>query len=185
MRSIGRFSRLAIVPAIVATHVSCRSGATARAGASEGRSCPVTNPNGQGLQASDGTRLGNHGDGSTLATSLWGGAVVFKPGGPGCVGADGSLWMKWPWWRGTRGQLSVRGRSLDGSPGAVKAAILPYGETGFQASALVFPAPGCWEVTGQVADATLSFNVEAVKIGEGPDSPCDALVPAAAIRALR
>ena len=53
--------------------------------------CPATRPNGRGLQAADGTQGGNHGDGARLATSLWDGAVVFKPGGPGCVAADGSL----------------------------------------------------------------------------------------------
>lgn len=93
--------------------------------------------------------------------------------------------MKWPWWRGVRGQLAVRGRSLDGASGAVKAAILPYGETGFQPSALVFPGPGCWEVTGQVGEVSLSFVVLVEKVAEGPASPCEALFPGAALRTIR
>jgi hypothetical protein len=188
MRRFGQVSRLAIVLPVIASLQLGNGWATddtsGPSAPSKNNACPVTKPNGQGLPGADGTQ-GNHGDGAGLATSLWHGATVFKPGGPGCVGTDGSLWMKWPWWRGKRGPLSVSGQSVDGSPGAVKAAILPYGETGFQATALVFPGPGCWEVTGQVGDATISFVVEAVKVGQGPQSPCDALFPAAAIRSLR
>src|SRR5262245_12484285 len=90
---------------------------------------------------------------------------------------NGSLLMKWPWWRGVKGQIRVRGRSLDGQPGAVKVAILPYGETGFQSSALVFPGPGCWEVAGEVARSSISFVVEVEKLAEGPASKCEALFP--------
>ena len=147
--------------------------------------CPVTSPNGRGLPGAEHPQ-GNHGDGSGLATSLWSeGTVTFKPGGPGCVAADGSLLMKWPWWRGVRGSLAVRGRRLDGASGAVRAAIQPYGEAGFQPSALVFPGPGCWEVTGQVAEASLSFVVLVEKVAEGPASPCEALFPRAALRTIR
>jgi len=146
--------------------------------------CPITGPNGRGLP---GEQLqGNHGDGSRLSTSLWpDGKVTFKPGGPGCVAQDGSLLMKWPWWRGVRGHLAVDGRSLDGAPGVVRAAILPYGESGFQPSALVFPGPGCWEVSGHVADATLTFVVLVDKVAEGPSSPCEALFPAKALQSLK
>jgi hypothetical protein len=147
--------------------------------------CPVTSPNERGLPGEPAPQ-GNHGDGSSLSTALWpGGRVTFKPGGPGCVARDGSLLMKWPWWRGIRGQLAVDGRSLDGSSGVVRAAILPYGETGFQASALVFPGPGCWEVSGHVGEATLSFVVLVEKVAEGPSSRCEALFPAEALRSLK
>jgi hypothetical protein len=150
-----------------------------------GSGCPVTSPNGRGLPGAEHPQ-GNHGDGSGLATSLWpDGSLTFKPGGPGCVATDGSLLMKWPWWRGVRGPLTVRGRSLDGASGAVRAAILPYGETGFQPSALVFPGPGCWKVTGQVAEVSLSFVVRVEKVAGGPASPCEALFPQAALRTIR
>ena len=146
--------------------------------------CPVTAPNGRGIPAVEGgSPGGNHGDGAHLATSLWAeGSIAFKPGGPGCVASDGSLLMKWPWWRGVRGKVSVRGRSLEGKPGTVKAAILPYGEMGFQPSALVLPGPGCWEVTAEVAKASISFVVLAEQVGEGPASSCEALFPRAALR---
>jgi hypothetical protein len=32
-----------------------------------------------------------------------------------------------------------------------------YGDTGFQATALIFPTEGCWEVTGEVGDTRLTF----------------------------
>lgn len=147
--------------------------------------CPVTKPNGRGLPGAERPQ-GNHGDGSGLATSLWSnGTLTFKLGGPGCVATDGSLLMKWPWWRGVRGSLTVRGRSLDGASGAVRAATLPYGDMGFQPSALVFPGPGCWEVIGQVAEVSLSFVVLVEKVAEGPASPCEALFPRAALQAIR
>ena len=38
-----------------------------------------------------------------------------------------------------------------------------YGEKGFQPSALFFPTEGCWEVTGRVRDATLTFVTIVVK----------------------
>jgi hypothetical protein len=48
-------------------------------------------------------------------------------------------------------------------------AHIPSGYSGsFQATRLVFPTPGCWEVTGRVGEASLTFVVVVVKIGEGP-----------------
>jgi hypothetical protein len=109
------------------------------------RACPMTSPNLQG-RLFPGAE-GNHGNAglSTWATS----PVVFKPGGPGCVAPDGSLLIKWPWWRGIRGQLAVTGRSLDGLPGVVRAAYVPYGETGFQSTAMVFPGAAAGRSPGR------------------------------------
>jgi hypothetical protein len=39
---------------------------------------------------------------------------------------------------------------------------------GFHATALIFPTPGCWEVTGRVGDASLTFVLEVEKLGNGP-----------------
>jgi hypothetical protein len=44
------------------------------------------------------------------------------------------------------------------------------GDFGFQSSSLIFSTPGCWEVTGHVADVSLTFVTKVVKIGEGPVS---------------
>ncbi|MDE3111597.1 MAG: hypothetical protein KGK34_01490 [Chloroflexota bacterium] len=32
-----------------------------------------------------------------------------------------------------------------------------YGDTGFQASGVLFPTEGCWEITGAVGNSTLTF----------------------------
>jgi hypothetical protein len=65
--------------------------------------------------------------------------------------------MKFPWWRGpdVNGGLQLSGREL--SKGAEIIPDIPdgYGPTGFQASALGFPTPGCYEITAMVADARL------------------------------
>lgn len=142
--------------------------------AAETPTCPVTAPNGRGRAGQRGG--GNHGN-EALATSLWtAGRVDFRPGGPGCVEPNGYLGMKWPWWRSVRGALTIEGRRLDGSAGPLRASIPKgYGETGFQSTGLLFAGPGCWEVTGRVGDASLSFVTLVVKVAEGPAPRCRAL----------
>ena len=154
--------------------------ASSPAGETAANTCPVTAP---ALRNPLGGSPVNHGDTSRLATSVWS-PVVFRPGGPGCVGPRGALLMKWGWWRGVKGQIAVTGRSLDGRPGTVRVVYPPYGDIGFQASALVFPGPGCWEVTGRVADAAVTFVVLVEKVGEGPSSKCGDLFPQAALAQL-
>ncbi len=74
---------------------------------------------------------------------------------------DGSIREKFPWWRGVRGRLTISGRRLDGPAGPLRADVPDgYGETGFQATAIFFPSEGCWEITGRVADAQLTFVLE-------------------------
>ena len=125
--------------------------------------CPVTAPNGStppGEQPSPNL----HGNGQ-IWTVLWPeGRVVFEPGGPGQILPDGSLDMKWGWWRGVTGQLTIEGRRLDASAPPLRADIPEgYGAAGFQASGLIFPSPGCWEVTGRVGEAKLTFVTLVVK----------------------
>lgn len=116
--------------------------------------CRVTSPNGAapaGELPAD-VYLGN----GALWTALWPDGVVHIPAQN--IQSDGRLWMKWPWWRGVAGPLTITGRRLD-APAAPLAASIPegYGATGFQATGLEFAAPGCWQVTGRVGDATLTF----------------------------
>jgi hypothetical protein len=35
---------------------------------------------------------------------------------------------------------------------------------------LVFPTPGCWEVTGRVGTTRLTFVTQVMKIGKGPST---------------
>ena len=106
-----------------------------------------------------------------LSTILWPkGKVIFEPGGSGFVLEDGALAMKFPWWRLVEGQLTIEGHRLDGPAAPLRASVPDgYGATGFQSTALIFPAPGCWEVTGRVGGGSLTFVTQVVKIGEGPE----------------
>ena len=104
-----------------------------------------------------------------LSTVLWPqGEVIFRPGGSGFVTPDGALGMKFPWWRGVRGTLRIEGRRLDGPAGPLRSEFVDYGPTGFQASYVIFPTPGCWEVTGRAGEASVTFVTRVVKVGDGP-----------------
>jgi hypothetical protein len=105
-----------------------------------------------------------------LAVSVWReGTVVFKPGGPGFVLSDGALSMKFGWQRRVHGALTITGRRLDATASPLRANIPSgYGDIGFQATALIFPTPGWWEVTGKAGAASLSFITRVVKVGDGP-----------------
>jgi hypothetical protein len=95
------------------------------------------------------------------------GTVVFRPRGPGSVEPDGSLAMKFGWTRGEglRGKLKIHGRRLDAPAPPLRADIPDgYGDTGFQATALIFPTEGCWEVTGEVADTRVTFVTKVVRV---------------------
>jgi hypothetical protein len=125
-------------------------------------SCPVTQVNG-----GEGGIYGNESvDVSLPAKSRF----IFAPGQPGFAAvSDGALGMKVGWERHQKGQLRISGRRLDGSAKALRARIPDgYGESGFQSTYLIFPTPGCWEVTGTVAQDSLVFVVWVVKVAEGP-----------------
>lgn len=77
---------------------------------------------------------------------------------PAFVEPDGSIGWKLGWWRITPGALTISGRRLDApAPPLRGEAGDGYGTSGFQASGVYFPTEGCWEVTGTVGDATLTF----------------------------
>jgi hypothetical protein len=123
-------------------------------------SCPVTVANGS-TPPGERPTPGYHGNGQ-LWTSLWpDGMVLMRPED---TGSDGSMAMKWPWWRGVQGQLVIEGRRLDAPAPSLQADIpAGYGATGFQVTALLFPTEGCWEVTGHVGEASLTFVVRVVR----------------------
>jgi hypothetical protein len=136
--------------------------------------CDVTVPNGIVAGAS-ARKAWSYGNGllSVGPFGLWpDGTVVFKPDGAGFTTADGALGMKFGWTRGVRGTLTVSGRRLDGVAAPLRFETNDgYGDIGFQASYLIFPTPGCWEVTAQVGereDSRMAFTTKVVKLGEGP-----------------
>jgi hypothetical protein len=121
-------------------------------------SCRPTHPEG-GWVSNDELRLG----------TPTGGGIVFAPGGPGFVTSDGSLGWKFLWERFVAGTLRIEGRRLDGPADPLRSEIpATYGDTGIQPTYLIFPLPGCWEITGRVRDKTLSMVLLVEKVGDGP-----------------
>lgn len=121
--------------------------------------CDVTMPTAEG-----------YGSEQLLVLGLWPkGDVIFKPGGAGFVTNDGALGMKFGWNRGVRGKLQIEGRRLDGTAAPLRSEVPNgYGDIGFQSSYVIFPTPGCWEVTARVGEAQLVFVTRVTKIGDGP-----------------
>ena len=145
--------------------------------------CPVTLPNGKGPGDNPVSAL-NYGNGQ-LAVNIWPGGVVLmtpsfgsKPGGP--------FGMKFPWWQAVTGELTISGRRLDAQAPPLTADIGDGdidGEIGvFHPTGITFPTAGCWEVTGRVGEATLTFVTLVVEIREpsfGPALAQPAATPAA------
>ena len=94
--------------------------------------------------------------GDGLWTVLWPHGSVLVP--PDDIGTDGTLGMKFPWWRGpgVRGYLHITGEEV-GSGLPVRARTDGYGRTGFNASAIFFSDEGCYRVTGEAGGASLTF----------------------------
>lgn len=150
-------------PSLIAGRPAEVRASDATAAAATPTDCPVTEPNGFLPPIGEhvfGRGPGGHGN-DELWTNLWtwGEGVVRVP--PTHVQPDGSLGgMKWPWWRGVPGTLTSEGHRLDASAPPPRAGVSGgYGETGFQVSGLIFPTTGCWQVTGNVGDASLTFVV--------------------------
>jgi hypothetical protein len=97
------------------------------------------------------------------------GTFIFKPGGPGFVDRDGALGIKFAWVRFIPGVIKAGGKRLDGAAPPARAYFNKgYGKVGGHPSYLVFPTPGCWQITGQLGDKALTFVVWVEKTGEGP-----------------
>lgn len=67
------------------------------------------------------------------------------------INRDGSISVKLGWWRGTSGQLVVRGRRIDAAAPPLRADVgttAEYGSADFVPSGLMFPTTGCWRVVG-------------------------------------
>lgn len=127
-------------------------------------SCSVTLPNRSTPAAGWGPN--SHGNG-ILWTEFWPENKVLATSE--YIRSDGSIHMKWPWWRRIPGSLTVEGRRLDASAPPLRADVLTgYGDSGFQPSVIYFPAEGCWEVTGRVGDASLTFVTLVMKVDRPP-----------------
>ena len=103
-------------------------------------------------------------------TALWPRGIVVAT--PNYVNRDGSVGMKWPWWWQKRfgSDLVITGRRLDAAAPPLTADIIGGYEAGFQPSGITFPTPGCWEVTGRVGAAQLTFVTLVRLSATRPDS---------------
>jgi hypothetical protein len=97
--------------------------------------CDSTTPNGSTPPGERSSRA--HHGGPGLWTALRSeGTVVFRPGGSGSVLSDGSLQMKWGWWRAVVAPLTIEGRRLDAAAPPLRA-LIPRGYShGFQSDRL-------------------------------------------------
>jgi hypothetical protein len=140
-------------------------------------SCKIVRPNTP--SPSDGfsnSLVYGNADGTLFTIPMSDGRIIFRPNGSGSIEPDGSLAIKWPWYRNNiKGQVVVEGRRLDASAPPLRAVMgcchdrdtaVPgccYGDTGFIAGALIFPTEGCWEVTGRVGNHSLTFVTLVIK----------------------
>jgi hypothetical protein len=103
----------------------------------------------------------NHGNGA-----LW---VFLQPDGYPWTGGiqqkDGSLRIKFGWWRGARGHFSIEGQRLDATAPPLRYRIEEdsYGDLGFIPSDLIFPTEGYWQITGHLGDKSLTFVIHVFK----------------------
>jgi len=127
---------------------------TSAASTSVSTACPATVPNASTPPGE--LPSPNHYGNGLIWVELWPGGIIQAKASD--IQPDGSIAVKMPWWRGVPGQLSVEGYRLDTTAPPLWANIPPgYGESGFQATGLYFPSDGCWEVTGKVGNASLTF----------------------------
>jgi hypothetical protein len=145
-------------------HHSRASAPTGQASRSVATRCPVTLPRpwtpppGVPQRALFGSDYAS-GNGRLWVGGLWpSGVIVARPQ------LDGSVGMKFGWWRNIPGHLRITGRRLDANAPSLRATVpYGYGVTGFQSSGVYFPTAGCWQVTGKAGTATVTFVTMVVK----------------------
>jgi hypothetical protein len=156
---MGRSCPGLVALALVALGIAGCTGSPARPASSA--SCPVTRPL---LRTSPPVQVGVGSAGLPVPyIQGWYGNAALWIGVPthGTLPADdgsGQWATKFPWWRARPGTLTISARRLDG-PGAGFQGQVPggYGDSGFTPSGLIWPAPGCWQVTGTIGGHSLTF----------------------------
>ena len=104
-----------------------------------------------------------YGNGSLWVGGLWPHGVIMMTRDD--VGPGGRLGMKFGWYRLTNGYLTITGHRLDAPAPPASGVTFPgdYGLTGFNASGVIFPTEGCWQVTGRVGRVALTFVTFVIK----------------------
>jgi hypothetical protein len=133
----------------------------------DARSCPVTIghlvPRTESWRRQLAGWDSAYGNGSLWVGGLWPHGVVIITRDD--VRPDGRLGMKFGWYRLTNGYLTITGRRLDAPAPPASGLTFPgsYGPTGFNASGVLFPTEGCWQVTGRVGRVALTFVTFVIK----------------------
>jgi hypothetical protein len=131
--------------------------------------CELTRANGRSIP--DSPVPGRHfygNDTVAIGVGLDGLTITFEPGGAGFVLPDGSLQWKFLWAK-VRLPMTIEGRRLDAPAPPLRSRVNhEFDGHKFQPSSLIFPTPGCWEITSRVGQSALTFVIKVVKIGEGP-----------------
>jgi hypothetical protein len=156
-------------PAGVATTAAASTAAASRprrVTLADAKHCPVTLPDSggpPGISPDDFFGWGaSHGNGTLWVGGLWPHGVI--EAGPDFVAKDGSVGMKFGWWRAARGKLRITGRRQDARAQPARGYVPDgYGATGFQASGVDFPTEGCWEITGTLPTTSLRFVTFVIK----------------------
>ena len=101
--------------------------------------------------------------------------------GPWYVNDNRTIWVGWgsgpPWVKGMNKKvmwikprdtyLKISGRRLDADAGPLgRPGMGDYSSSGFHPTSLFFPTEGCWEVTGEAGDASLTFVTLVGKVKE-------------------
>jgi hypothetical protein len=159
-----------LIAAIAVFYVVAGCGAVSPENAQLTTSCDPTRPNGD-TPPGEESSAGHHGNGR-LYTALWLSGEILAD--PSYVEADGSIGMKFPWWRaagvGAAGDLQITGHEIS-TQMPIKAAIPEaYGQR-FQATGVTFPAEGCYEITGRSGDAQLTFVTKVKKVAVPSAAP--------------
>jgi len=63
---------------------------------------------------------------------------------------DGSMRVKFAWWRGVPGKFTITGHRLDGKAPPLQSKTSTFSDIGLTPGYLYFPTTGYWEVTGTI-----------------------------------
>ncbi len=155
----------------VAVVFACAAGAGNRGSAAALRVCPVTVPTRTVPPNAGFTAAGfNYGNAGLRAHLGWphgilSAGVLPDGGSMATIEDDGSISTKLGWWRGMLGKLHITGRRLFVAAPPLRTHVPDgYGSLGFVPSGLTFPTVGCWQVTGKVGRASLTFVVKVGKL---------------------
>lgn len=144
---------LAMMPLIRSSPVAAATGETPPA------SCHVTRPNDN--RPPDNLVASSHGSdfygNGKLWLAMWWKDGIIRAGTDAGIPQPGGVSIKTPWFQGasTHGDLLVSGRRLDG-PAPVINQQEGLGE-GWHVTGVVYPTPGCWQVSGSVGPTAITF----------------------------